>query len=553
MKKALTTLFVALSLLFPAITTSNFASATGIDEQYQPTPPADQTNYQGYRAQESFFQSTQDSYLGSWTYNDSGTVQVKACSSTSDSNCGANSLKLQYSAVLPSCSASSSPDCVAAVTAQDESGTALTVNPIGQFPTASFQQFTGDPALKLPSGSTAVLVDIPGAPHAGGTNYLVKVALKGTKKANEKTFAAPEIQASIYAVKIVSGDFFETGLETNPTDTPTVDGSFQIGAYKANGQHPNDGGHPTTVCVASSYTQCAEPFALPTNISFGFSLHLSNQPVGWLHGRMKSPTIDLNTAGGITTLNVSAQPIKVPVAATWVTNDQVTPDLKAFYAQRGWKQNVQNISNSHDSGGFNQESMNEFLMWLPILKEKAAALPTLWTLNSMRANDGGDKISQCLNQTSNLAGIVTTNATMYIDGPPQFDKNQGALNYKVAATHFEPDGSTPFKGTYDLVMNSKVARCIYGYTSAPVGATISVTSADGTPDIATTVLGEKNGWLYLGAYNFTFSNPNITVKLTQAPSKSQTTKVITKSITCVKGKVSKVVSTPSCPAGYKKK
>jgi len=545
-KKILGVFILIASLLLP-----NFAAAAGVpDEQWVPTPPSDQTNYQGYRAQESFFQSTQESYLGSWYNNESGTVSVKVCKSTSDANCSASALKLQYSAVLPSCDASTSPDCVAAVTAQDESGKALTVNQVGAFPTSAFQEFTGDSALKLPTGATGVLVDIPGAPHAGGTKYLVKVALKGKKFARDKLFSAPEIQASIYAVKIIDGTFYEIGLSDNPTAPPAVDGPFQMGEFGADGKLSlTDNRIPRPTCVSSSFTQCAQPYALPQNISFGFSLHLSTPPVGWLHGRMKQPTIALNTAGGTTTLDVMAQPIKVPVAATWVTNDKITPDLQSFYANRGWRQNVMFMSNSHDSGGFNEESMKEFLMWLPILSDKAAALPTLWTLNSMPSGQGGDKVSSCLNQTNNVAGVVTTNATMYIDGPPQFDKNQGALNYKVAATHFEPDGTTAFKGTYDLVMNSKVARCIYGFTSAPVGATISVTSADGTPDIATTVLGEKNGWLYLGAYGFQFSSPTVSVKLTQeAPAKA-----ISKKITCVKGKTTKVVTTATCPAGFKRK
>ena len=169
----------------------------------------------------------------------------------------------------------------------------------------------------------------------------------------------------------------------------------------------------------------------------------------------------------------------------------------------------------------------------------------------MNAGENGSKVTQCLRQTNSLAGVVTTNATMYLDGPPTYIPSQGTLDYKVASTHFEPDGKTVFKGTYDLVMSSKVARCIYGFTAAPINATISVTSESGEPNIATTIVSEKNGWLSLGAYNFTFSNPTVTVKLTQvavAPAKTTP-----KKITCVKGKTTKVVTTAACPAGYKKK
>jgi hypothetical protein len=115
-------------------------------------------------------------------------------------------------------------------------------------------------------------------------------------------------------------------------------------------------------------------------------------------------------------------------------------------------------------------------------------------------------------------------------------------------------------------MRSSVARCIYGFTAAPVSATVSIVAADGTAQVATTVLGEKNGWLYLTASGFTFSSPTVRVKLTQAvepaasqgPTASAPAKpaaVKKSSITCVKGKTSKKVTAvnPKCPTGYKKK
>jgi hypothetical protein len=104
---------------------------------------------------------------------------------------------------------------------------------------------------------------------------------------------------------------------------------------------------------------------------------------------------------------------------------------------------------------------------------------------------------------------------MYIDGPPTYDAAKGSLDYKVASTHYEADGKTEFKGTYQLLMSSAVARCIYKFTSAPVSASVSVTSEDGQPNVATTVVREKDNWLTLGAYNFTFSAPTVSVKLTQ--------------------------------------
>ena len=202
--------------------------------------------------------------------------------------------------------------------------------------------------------------------------------------------------------------------------------------------------------------------------------------------------------------------------------------------------------------------MDNFLLWLPVAKDKAAAMPTQWRLGTMTDNGSGP-VRECLDKEKTLAGVVTTNSTMYIDGPPVFKED--TLDYKVASTHYEADGTTLFKGTYELIMSSTVARCIYKFTSAPISATVSITSESGEANTATTVISEKNGWLKLGAYGFTFSSPTVRVKLTQevaAPEPTPSVKPVVvkkKTITCVKGKTSKKVTAvkPKCPSGYRKK
>jgi hypothetical protein len=78
-----------------------------------------------------------------------------------------------------------------------------------------------------------------------------------------------------------------------------------------------------------------------------------------------------------------------------------------------------------------------------------------------------------------------------------------------------PDGKTEALGTYDLVMRSDVARCVYGFSKAPVSATIQVVGSGGEEKVATTIVSEKNGWLKLAAYGFTFSEKEIRVTLDQ--------------------------------------
>ena len=136
----------------------------------------------------------------------------------------------------------------------------------------------------------------------------------------------------------------------------------------------------------------------------------------------------------------------------------------------------------------------------------------------------------------------------------------GFLNYRVTGFHFAADGVTPNLGTYDLLMRSDAARCLYGFSNAPVSATVSITGADGAINVATTVVSERDGWLKMKAAGFTFSEKNIKLKITQAAeveNKVATPVAVVKktTITCVKGKVTKKVTAvkPACPSGFKKK
>jgi hypothetical protein len=195
--------------------------------------------------------------------------------------------------------------------------------------------------------------------------------------------------------------------------------------------------------------------------------------------------------------------------------------------------------------------------------DKSVAVPSFWNLRSLTRKEMS-KANSCFNEGMGVKGIVTTNSTAYSEGPPTF--KDGQLNYKVASAHSNPDGSD-FKGTYNLVIRSDVARCLYKFSAAPLYASIEVVSDNGQSSVATTVFGERDGWVELAAYNFGFSAPTIRVKLSQeaevsatplpTPTPSAFAKPALKAvtITCVKGKLTKKVTgiKPKCPAGYRKK
>jgi hypothetical protein len=150
-----------------------------------------------------------------------------------------------------------------------------------------------------------------------------------------------------------------------------------------------------------------------------------------------------------------------------------------------------------------------------VAKDTATAVNSLWMINSITGNSASQgQGPNCLADQSRLLGLVTTNAMSYTGTVP--DYKSGYLSYRVAGMHFLPDGKTEALGTYDLVMRSDVARCLYGFTNAPVSATIQVVGNGGEEKVATTIVSERNGWLKLAAYGFTFSEKEIRVTLDQA-------------------------------------
>ncbi len=523
------------------------------DEQYLPPWAPAFKNVQGYYHNDLAGLYRFPSYAVAITRDSAGNgTQVVACKNIAGADCVGSDV--HFRADLPMCSTQVSVDCMRDIAITDASGKSLDYTVVGEFPTGNPQYFTGSPTLKVPNGGGPTLIKVPGAPHNGGDLYLIKAQMTGVQFQAKQPFTMDGFAISITAVKIIDGKYTFSGASTNPK--LYTKGFDNIGV--------ESGTYPST-CAIASPTQCAAKYSLPLGLRLGLTVDLSRKISGWLHGRVKGPIVDVsvNKFGG-STIKVSAEPIKIPVNSVWVSNDTAAQSIKDFYKGKSnygsplfgpenKSKPLSDIALMRDGNtGHNLETFNEFLTWLTTLGDKAQALPTAWSIQTMGNYQVSEQIRQCLNQNDALAGIVTTNAAEYLDGPPTFDKNLGTLDYKVAATHFEPDGKTVFKGTYDLVMSSTVARCIYNFTNAPISATISITSESPEASVAVTQVSEKSGWLTLSAYNFSYSSPTIRVKLIGTPVvpiKSNPTK----KITCIKGKVTKVISASKCPTGYRKK
>jgi len=193
--------------------------------------------------------------------------------------------------------------------------------------------------------------------------------------------------------------------------------------------------------------------------------------------------------------------------------------------------------------------MAELLAWLPFIDDRATANVSKWTIRSLSEGELGGS-NACFSNRSQLNGLVTTNATQYSAGPPRLDPVSGSLDYRVAAPHYTSAGAV-FLGTYDLIMRSDVARCVYRFTNAPLNASISVIDNDGVSTAATKLVSESDGWIRIAAYGFGFSAPTIKVSFSQTPSARSSKR---STVVCKKGKTTRRVTgvNPVCPKGFKK-
>jgi len=520
------------------------------------------------------------------------------CLSAQDVRCVGQ--QLQFQSVIPYCQSAMELNCVADFGTVSASGVRISAAFSRYFPTKALNEYVGDPALRLPSGVAGSLYSIPSAPHDGGDLYYLSVGLKGSGSSSAG-FTTSDFQAKIYPVQLQTVDL--GSITDNQIDAGygfsnrgRTDGTKYWGAGGA-------GLTGKQFCVAHSAAEmkCAARFAFPANTKFYLKVRLQKLPGGWMHGRIQDPTISITQSSSYTELDVSANPVSVPVVYKMYNWNDMPAALRANYdLKSGLYVNDPYLSSNPtqaSAGGRSAPNpdplrrnviispeassalgMEQLKLWLPYVNDQATALLSYWSVHSLGQGEMSGT-NACFSDPSSVTGIVTTNSTQYSAGPPSFDKNQGVLNYSVAAPHYTTTKDV-FQGSYDLLMRSDVARCVYGFSKAPIKAVISVTSADGSPQTATTVLSETSGWIHLAANGFQFSSPSIQVKLSQdapapAPVATPTpvatpepTPVTTPApfiapvpaakkttITCVKGKTTKSVTAvkPVCPIGYKKK
>ena len=471
---------------------------------------------------------------------------------------------MRFEAILPRCATDTETNCVVGISAISPTGEEKTGNYARNFPDSGFTDFPAAPEKNLPQGSTPSLWKIPGLINGGGTDeYLINFTLFGRIGNNTDKFNFIGYSSFISPVTVKPGGYgrFQKRDGRGKDQVECVRLALACGSEML-GRSADE----TKICASIEEGACALKQSFPSGYRFKFKVRLSTSPTGWLHGRLKAPeVVILKTNSGID-LSVEGDPVVVPA-------------IGATQPYASLPENIRELYKGHYGGGSygdqgptgrrnqisqpapdREATFAEYALWKDYIKDKANASPSNWTVRTL---DIASDTAECFKDTSKFIGVVTTNAMMYSGGPPVFNKAAGTLEYKVGAPHLTSKGEV-FKGSYDLQVNSEVARCLYKFTSAPIQASISIVNETGENSVATTVVNEKDGWLRLAAYGFTFSTPIVKVTLTQAapaptptatPTGAKPIAAKKTAITCIKGKTIKKVTAvnPKCPSGFRKK
>lgn len=319
---------------------------------------------------------------------------------------------------------------------------------------------------------------------------------------------------------------------------------------------------------------CWKPGSQTEPLSFRIALRLPSLPAGWVTGRLLHPEVTYEQVPGAT---------KQPARVTITGGSLPTPFLeRSYFYSEPSEQAIWNkltavfglpwTDQFSEGPGVGPTSIDQFsrAVLLDPGMDTATQVNDKWAANlTWQAPYLGDP--SC--SKPGFLGYVGSNALTYASALPTFDPWDGSLNYQVASPHFMPSGKV-FNGDYELLLDEGYARCIWGLAQAPIRATISIVSDDGTSKVATTAIGEKDGFIGFQATGFTFSKNNIKVMIEQpkpvTPSPTVTKPATPKQIPitggasptkknvtigCIKGKIQKKITgvQPKCPTGYKKK
>ena len=285
---------------------------------------------------------------------------------------------------------------------------------------------------------------------------------------------------------------------------------------------------------------------------------------GWFYGRVASPEIKISTIN-------SAEKLVEIIGSPHTTYASQGDIPLASYAEIKTAMGgnfpsappANSVSFFEPTYGF-INGLGAMKLWRlvsPLSLDKAVTSMEVFTLRTSKNTAVlKDYYPAGCQESQGFDGVVTTNATMYNPSPPVYESKDQSLVFEVGSPHLDLSGNT-IKGSYSLVLRDEIAKCIWGSDLTNYRASVSIVGDKGEAVLSTSTLKLSDGFYYFQISGFTYSTKKISIRLSPEPkvtpsaqpTPTASNKPVVKSITCVKGKLKKVVSgvKPVCPKGYK--
>jgi hypothetical protein len=215
--------------------------------------------------------------------------------------------------------------------------------------------------------------------------------------------------------------------------------------------------------------------------------------------------------------------------------------------------NLRNYGTTPEFSGFEWPMMNNLSTWV---SPKADYAQSVWRFYMPTLKRPGSwDISTCPRSSSfGLPGLMATNSTAPQMSVPSWNKEDNTLDFQAASPHLAADGS-PIVGNYEIMIDKEQAICMWGNNLESSKIQVSITSPDGTSNLAISQFKIDDKYIYFNISGFHYSADTIKVSLIKGDPVLPGVTTAKQTLTCVKSKlIKKVIGIkPICPKGFSRK